>query len=80
MAHVLLRSPSMFRLLHGRQKPVAAIQKQWLCVSCLEQIALDSHGRCSNCGSDAVDRIPNLEASNRSNLSFELRSFVPMKH
>jgi len=39
------------------------MRKQWLCVSCLEQIALDSHGRCSTCGSDAVDRIMNLDVS-----------------
>lgn len=31
--------------------------KQWWCVSCLAQIALDRHGRCSMCGSDSVDRI-----------------------
>ncbi len=33
------------------------MKNQWWCVSCLTQIGLDSHGRCSNCGSDAVDRI-----------------------
>ncbi len=33
------------------------MKTQWWCVSCLTQIQLDNHGRCSNCGSDAVDRI-----------------------
>jgi hypothetical protein len=33
------------------------MNKQWLCLNCLTQIALDIHGRCSACGSDAVDRI-----------------------
>ena len=27
------------------------MKKQWWCVSCLAQIALDIHGRCSTCGS-----------------------------
>ena len=30
------------------------MKKQWWCVSCSEQIALDAHGRCSICESDAV--------------------------
>jgi rRNA maturation endonuclease Nob1 len=34
-----------------------AMKKQWCCVSCLSEIELDTHGRCSSCGSDAVDRI-----------------------
>jgi hypothetical protein len=33
------------------------MKKQWWCVSCLAEIELDNHGRCSACGSDAVDRI-----------------------
>ncbi len=35
----------------------AAMEKQWWCVNCLTPIELDIHGRCSTCGSDAVDRI-----------------------
>jgi hypothetical protein len=31
--------------------------KQWFCVSCVSQIELDTHGRCSTCGSDAVERM-----------------------
>jgi hypothetical protein len=34
-----------------------AMKRQWCCVSCLAEIELDTHGRCSSCGSDAVDRI-----------------------
>jgi predicted RNA-binding Zn-ribbon protein involved in translation (DUF1610 family) len=33
------------------------IKKQWRCLSCLAEIELDTHGRCSSCGSDAVYRI-----------------------
>jgi hypothetical protein len=33
------------------------MEKQWWCVSCLAESELDTHGRCSACGSDAVDRI-----------------------
>lgn len=33
------------------------MKRQWWCASCLAQIDLDSHGRCSSCGSDAVDLI-----------------------
>lgn len=33
------------------------MKKQWFCVSCISQIDLDIHGRCSNCGSDAVERM-----------------------
>jgi len=33
------------------------MEKQWWCVSCLAEIELDTHGRCSACGSNAVDRI-----------------------
>lgn len=33
------------------------MKKRWWCVSCFTQIDLDIHGRCSICGSDAVDRI-----------------------
>jgi hypothetical protein len=33
------------------------MEKQGYCVSCLAEIELDTHGRCSACGSDAVDRI-----------------------
>jgi len=31
--------------------------KRWWCASCFTQMELDVHGRCSTCGSDAVDRI-----------------------
>ncbi len=31
--------------------------KLWFCVSCVSQIDLDTHGRCSVCGSDAVERM-----------------------
>jgi hypothetical protein len=61
MAAALLLRGTMFRHPVGRKEPSPPIVKQWWCVSCLEQIALDSHGRCSNCGSNAVDRIINLE-------------------
>src|SRR5260221_5078100 len=47
----------MFHLLYGRGRLVEPKKKPWLCVSCLAQIELDTHGRCSTCGSDAVDRI-----------------------
>jgi hypothetical protein len=30
------------------------MNNQWLCVNCQTQIDLDTHGRCSACGSDAV--------------------------
>jgi len=33
------------------------MKKQWFCVSCVSEIELDTHGRCSTCGSDAVERI-----------------------
>jgi hypothetical protein len=33
------------------------MEKQWFCVNCISQIQLDTHGRCSNCGSDAVERM-----------------------
>jgi len=33
------------------------MKRKWWCASCLAQIDLDSHGRCSSCGSDAVDLI-----------------------
>ena len=33
------------------------MKKQWCCVSCLAEMELDTHGRCSACGSDAVARI-----------------------
>jgi hypothetical protein len=33
------------------------MKKQWFCVSCISQIDLDTHGRCSICGSDAVERM-----------------------
>jgi hypothetical protein len=38
-------------------REASTMKTQWWCVSCLTQIELDHHGRCSNCGSDAVDRI-----------------------
>jgi len=31
------------------------MDKEWICISCLNLIDLDIHGRCSTCGSDAVD-------------------------
>ncbi len=33
------------------------MEKRWWCASCFAQMELDTHGRCSTCGSDAVDRI-----------------------
>jgi hypothetical protein len=33
------------------------MEKQWWCVSCLSEIELDTHGRCSACGSDAIGMI-----------------------
>ena len=33
------------------------MNEQWWCVDCVTTIELDSHGRCSTCGSDAVDLI-----------------------
>jgi hypothetical protein len=33
------------------------MNKEWLCVNCLRETELDIHGRCRNCGSDAVDMI-----------------------
>jgi hypothetical protein len=33
------------------------MENEWWCVSCVTDIELDTHGRCSTCGSDAVDRI-----------------------
>ena len=33
------------------------MEKRWWCASCFTQMNLDIHGRCSTCGSDAVDRI-----------------------
>ena|GEM_PF-4605032 len=33
------------------------MEKKWFCVSCISQIELDTHGRCSTCGSDAVERM-----------------------
>jgi len=56
---------NMFRFFNLRRQSGESIMKQWWCASCLEQISLDSHGRCSTCGSDAVGRIANLEVSNR---------------
>jgi Zn finger protein HypA/HybF involved in hydrogenase expression len=51
-------APSGAILAHlSINREVATMKTQWWCVSCLTQIQLDSHGRCSNCGSDAVDRI-----------------------
>jgi hypothetical protein len=44
----------MFAHLNGRS---GTMNKNWFCVSCLSQISLDVHGRCSTCGSDAVERI-----------------------
>jgi len=30
------------------------MKKLWWCVSCSERVALDTHGRCGVCDSDAV--------------------------
>ncbi len=49
---------------------------QWWCASCLAQIALDNHGRCSACGSDAVDRVAKPELSARRLPDIETRAFV----
>ena len=40
-----------------RRQSGEPMEKQWFCVSCISQIELDTHGRCSTCGSDAVERI-----------------------
>lgn len=29
--------------------------KPWFCLDCRQCVDLDTHGRCSHCGSDAVD-------------------------
>jgi hypothetical protein len=39
------------------------MEKRWWCASCFTHIDLDMHGRCSICGSDAVDRIVVRDAS-----------------
>jgi Zn finger protein HypA/HybF involved in hydrogenase expression len=31
--------------------------KRWWCMGCQEQVALDKHGRCEVCESEAVDLI-----------------------
>lgn len=46
---------------------------QWFCASCLSQIALDNHGRCSTCGSDAVDRVAKAEVPARRVPEFDPR-------
>ena len=54
-------APSGAILAHfSINREVATMNTQWWCVSCLTQIQLDSHGRCSSCGSDAVDRIEHV--------------------
>lgn len=63
MAQSLLSTENMFRQPNSSRPAVQKFESYWWCVSCLTQIALDTHGRCSACGSDAVDRIPNLKAS-----------------
>jgi hypothetical protein len=64
----------MFRSSINQQKSVEpTISKQWLCISCLEPVALDAHGRCGTCGSDAVDRIINFDASNHGTQGLEIR-------
>jgi hypothetical protein len=45
--------------VQGLGKLGELMEKQWVCVSCISQIELDTHGRCSTCGSDAVDRVEN---------------------
>jgi hypothetical protein len=45
--------------VQGLGKLGEPMEKQWFCVSCISQIELDTHGRCSMCGSDAVDRVEN---------------------
>ena len=44
-------------LLSGQGQLGEPMKKQWFCVSCISQIELDTHGRCSICGSDAVERM-----------------------
>jgi hypothetical protein len=44
-------------MLKGQGQPGEPMEKQWFCVSCISQIDLDIHGRCSTCGSDAVERM-----------------------
>lgn len=72
MAQPLLPFNNMFGHPSGAKYSREPMEKQWWCVSCLTQIALDTHGRCSTCGSDAVDRILNLSPSSRLP-SFEAR-------
>ncbi len=81
MAPPLLLFQIMFGSLNSRQKSVEpVIKKQWLCISCLEPVALDAHGRCSTCGSDAVDRIINLETSTRHTHGFDTRPPIHSNH
>jgi hypothetical protein len=47
----------MCHLLRIQGQPGEQMKKQWFCVSCVSQIELDTHGRCSTCGSDAVERV-----------------------
>lgn len=57
MAAPLLLSERPMSLIQLLEPIRGAIRKQWCCVSCVAEIELDIHGRCSSCGSDAVDRI-----------------------
>ena len=36
--------------------------KRWWCMGCQAQVALNKHGRCEVCESEAVDRIEPNEA------------------
>lgn len=49
--------PSKAYVTHSRVKSGGAMRKQWWCASCVAEIDLDNRGRCSACGSDAVDKI-----------------------
>jgi len=39
--------------------------KHWWCAGCEEEVGLDRHGRCGNCGSEAVDLVPDQSELNR---------------
>jgi hypothetical protein len=39
--------------------------KHWWCAGCEEEVGLDRHGRCGNCGSEAVDMVTVQDELNR---------------
>jgi hypothetical protein len=39
--------------------------KHWWCAGCEAEVGLDKHGRCGNCGSEAVDLVPAENELNR---------------